>query len=400
MRLDEADLLEFLRSRFFAPVLNGKQHVIGAELEMLPFVEATKMAAPLFAEGSPSTVTPLQALAVRGGWRETGSGPDAPSWTLPSGGHVSFEPGGQIEISSAPYESVSSLVDSLRKTASEIAAALEESGIVAISCGVDPYNDVSTVPLQLTRDRYIRMNDYFRSVGTSGQRMMRQTAALQISVERGPDPSARWRLLNLLAPIVVALFANSRKYAGRDTGHASYRSHLWRTLDDSRTGVPESYDDPAASYLDFALNAGAIWSGRESGPYLTFGEWMRAEKPGEEEWRTHLTTLFPEVRPREVFELRSADAIDPAAIAAPLVFVAGLVYHAPTSAAAVEVTADAGITLEDAGRYGLADRAINAAVSDLARLSVSGARALGADYICGRDMECAESFFAETLGRG
>ncbi len=127
---------------------------------------------------------------------------------------------------------------------------------------------------------------------------------------------------------------------------------------------------------------------------------MRAEKPGEEEWRTHLTTLFPEVRPREVFELRSADAIDPAAIAAPLVFVAGLVYHAPTSAAAVEVAADAGITLEDAGRYGLADRAINAVVSDLTRLSLSGARALGMDYICGRDMECAESFFAEALGRG
>jgi glutamate--cysteine ligase len=40
----------------------------------------------------------------------------------------------------------------------------------------------------------------------------------------------------------------------------------------------------------------------------------------------HLTTLFPEVRPRGYFEVRSCDALPPEWYAAPLAFIAGLAY--------------------------------------------------------------------------
>src|SRR5215210_8228491 len=99
------------------------------------------------------------------------------------------------------------------------------------------------------------MTTFFDSLGPAGVQMMRQTAALQLNLERGPKPRERWRLLNALAPVVVALFANSGYYAGSHTGHRSYRAHLWRTLDPTRTGIIEKGGESVAEYHRFALNA-------------------------------------------------------------------------------------------------------------------------------------------------
>ena len=57
--------------------------------------------------------------------------------------------------------------------------AMSKAGIQLLARGVDPYNDIEDVPLQLNRDRYARMTRYFDSIGPSGVLMMRQTAALQ-----------------------------------------------------------------------------------------------------------------------------------------------------------------------------------------------------------------------------
>ena len=150
--------------------------------------------------------------------------------------------------------------------------------------------------------------------------MMRQTAALQINVERGPEPLSRWLLLNSITPAVVALFSNSTSYAGKRVNHASYRAHLWRTLDDSRTGIAYDESDPVARYLNFALDAYAMRSGNRTQPYETFREWMRRPDVGLDDWYFHLTTLFPEVRPKEYFELRSADTIEAEWLPALVVF--------------------------------------------------------------------------------
>ena len=100
--------------------------------------------------------------------------------------------------------------------------AMSKEAIELLARGVDPYNDIKDVPLQLGRDRYARMTRYFDSIGPSGVQMMRQTAALQINLERGNDPKERWRLLNSLAPVIVALFAIAPVRSTE--GRASYRA--------------------------------------------------------------------------------------------------------------------------------------------------------------------------------
>jgi glutamate--cysteine ligase len=390
-------LLADVRQRLFAPSRSATPHAVGIELELIPLLRASHKPALALAPNPTSTVGILSEIARLKGWTEQAAGDDPPAWLLPDGGRISFEPGGQIEISTAPTPTASTVITTTQALVGLLRQSMAESGIELLACGVDPYNDITAVPLQLKRERYTRMTRYFERIGPSGVRMMRQTAALQISLEHGADPLARWRLLNALAPIVVALFANSRDYAGRSTGWASYRSQLWRTLDPSRTGIAYDDSDPAARYLEFALDAGAMRA-PEDERRRSFREWIVDHVVDRDDWTFHLSTLFPEVRPKEFFELRSADTVEPEDLAAPVVFVTSLVYDdASASAAADLLGAPSADLLERAGRDGLRDSAIHSTASQLVRCAMDGARRLGADYIAPSHIEDAARYFARAL---
>jgi glutamate--cysteine ligase len=380
--LSRQDLEADVRGRLFAPSAPERELTVGAELELIPVKRLTHLPTGI----SDGLLRSIRSAASAEDWIENSTAADVPSWTIRHGGRVSFEPGGQIEISSSPFQSCSALIDSLRTASSALIAAADTESIELISNGVDPYNDISAIPLQLHSARYEEMTRYFDARGESGVRMMRQTAALQINVEHGPRPLERWKLLNALAPYLVALFASSERYAGRSTGHASYRAHFWRTLDTTRTGLAYDEPDPAGAYLDFALKAGVI---RPSGSALE----------SLDDWHFHLSTLFPEVRPKEYFEIRSPDAVSPAAVAAPLVFTVGIVYDADAAAEALKLLgAPDSRLLEAAGREGLRNKEICTRVTDLVRLALAGAKRLGSAYISPSHQDEAARWLAERLG--
>lgn len=398
MSLTEAELLDDVRQRLFSPTSSATPCAIGLELELIPRHVQTH--APALAMGDPraSTAEVLSGLGRRQGWREQSIGGDPPSWTMPDGGSISFEPGGQLEVSTAPQATASAAIESTQNLVAMVGEAMSTVGIELIARGVDPYNDIDSVPLQLHRERYTGMTRYFDSIGPSGVRMMRQTAALQINLERGEDPNSRWRLLNALAPIVVALFANSRQYAGRPTEWASYRAHLWRTLDASRTGIVYDEASPANRYLAFALEAIAMRNGSNGSTYRSFREWIREPGITRDDWLVHLSTLFPEVRAKEFFELRSADTIEPGALAAPVVFVTGLVYDGASARSAADlIGAPSEKLLERAGRLGLADPEIRRIASRLVVMALDGARRLGNDYLRQSHLSAAYQYFARAL---
>lgn len=397
MSLSEAVLLRDVRDRLFAPVTSAKPRTIGLELELIPLLRSTREPALASRSARPSTSAVISRLAAGEGWVEQAAADDPPSWTMNDGTRISFEPGGQIEISSAPHESASRVVESMQGLATRLREAMAEEGIELVARGVDPYNDIANAPLQLHRERYTNMTRYFDGIGPSGRRMMRQTAALQMNVERGEDPGARWRLLNALAPIVVALFANSRQYANARTEWASYRARLWQMLDPSRTGIAFGKEDHAAHYLRFALDAGAMRAGGGD-RRCAFREWMTEPAVDMDEWIFHLSTLFPEVRPKEFFELRSADTIEPDSLAAPVVFVAGLVYDDRSARAATDILGlPDGNLLERAGHFGLADASLHRLASEVTECAIDGARRLGGGYLAPAHIEIASRYFARAL---
>jgi glutamate--cysteine ligase len=396
--LSEAELLEDVRQRLFAPVTSANPRAVGVELELIPVHKSTRTRALAMNDSRVSTAEVLSRVGLREGWHEESNGEDPPSWKLADGARLSFEPGGQLEISSAPAPTASQVIDSTQALVKILREAMSNVGIELLARGVDPFNDIEAVPLQLHRDRYTGMTRYFDSIGPSGVQMMRQTAALQINLERGGDPKSRWRLLNGLAPILVALFANSRQYARKSTGWASYRAQLWRTLDPSRTGIIYDEAHHVERYLDFALDAIAMRGGNDGAGYRPFRERMSEATVNREDWLFHLSTLFPEVRPKEFFELRSADTIEPDALAAPVVFVTGLVYDHEIAHRATElIGAPSEKVLERAGRLGLADPEIRRIASKLVVLALDGGRRLGNDYIKRQHLEAAYQYFARAL---
>ncbi len=365
---------------------------IGAEIELIPQISDTHAPVPIVG-GKTNSVEIIRTIARERQWSEQSSADDPPSWSLPGGARISFEPGGQIEISSARHERASGLISELMQIIALLRDACDRESVLLTTRGVDAWNGIERVPLQLHRSRYARMARYFDSIGTSGARMMRQTASVQINVETGDRPLERWTLLNALAPYLTAIFANSARYESRDTGHASYRAHLWRTLDVSRTGLAARDDDPVATYTSFALDAGAIFSNTGENGYSTFREWMTEDAGSYDDWDLHLSMLFPEIRPKGFFEIRSTDMVSPEWLAAPIALIAGLVYHQPTSLRANELLAGSDSSLlSRAGVLAQRDRAISAVSRELVTLALSGCRQLESTYLSRADIETLETF--------
>jgi glutamate--cysteine ligase len=188
-------------------------------------------------------------------------------------------------------------------------------------------------------------------------------------------------------------------YRGQPTGDRSFRARVWRELDGGRTGC-FACADPVEEYLEFALAAPVILGPAAWAPLAPFAEWNRRGCTSVDDWRLHLTTLFPEVRPKGYAEVRSADAVDPRWYAAPLVLLAGIGYHAPSLHAAADLLADpADGLLHAAGRDGLSNPAIAATASDLAELALAGAAALPG-FFSATDVDEAAEFFARYTRRG
>ena len=231
--------------------------------------------------------------------------------------------------------------------------------------------------------------------------MMRQTASFQVCVDGGEVPELMWRVLNALAPYVVAVFANSPRYAGQATGHRSYRREIWATLDPRRTGVLGMADDVIEEYVDFALGAPAFLLGDPSRVPVPFRCWLDRGEATASDWCAHLSTLFPEIRPRGYFEVRSADVVPPRWYAVPLVFVAGIVSHHPSLEAAADLLGppSPGL-LARCGREGLRHPMIGRVAPQLCDLALEGCAALGERFVSGADLASAAEYFERYTRRG
>jgi gamma-glutamylcysteine synthetase len=104
------------------------------------------------------------------------------------------------------------------------------------------------------------------------------------------------------------------------------------------------------------------------------------------------------VRPKEFFELRSADTIEPDSLAAPVVFVTGIIYDDESAQRAIELLGvPSEKLLERAGRLGLADPEIRRIASRLVVIALEGGRRLGGDYLRRTHLESAYKYFAGAL---
>ena len=396
--LELGQLAGHLMGGLFAPAggAGAPDRQVGAEVEFLVWRGDTGEVAPVA-----ETLAFLRAYGAPLEWSEGRTPKGTPCVSVPDGGRFTFEPGGQLEYSAPPFPTASGLLAHLREVLAPLAAAADEAGLLLLTLGLDPVHPPEAAPLQLDVERYRAMDAYFAALGTAGARMMRQTAAFQVSLDLGDQPFLRWTVLNRLAPYLVAIFANSPRYAGEATGHRSYRASTWCALDSSRTGILTEESAPVAGYLEFALCAPDFLRRTQDGRWLPFAGWVARGGVTVEDWEAHLSTLFPEVRPRGYFEVRSCDAVPLVWHPAPVALLAGLVYDRDALLAARELvwSSDRELLVR-AGRDGLADPGVARVAVDLWDLALGGCAALGPDYISSADLAVAHEYAERYTRRG
>ncbi len=401
--LTRASLRTDLAERVFAPPIGASLTTrrIGAETELIPVETATGRRCPISDDSALSTLPFLRRYGGRQGWVETTTAKGTPCIQLPSGGTLTYEPGGQLEYSSPPCRTPGALLALLKSVIMPLRAAAANDGITLLAVGIDPANPVDRAPLLIGGERYGRMAEYLALRGPAGARMMRQTASFQVNLDFDDEPWLRWRVLNAAAPYMVAIFANSPVYDGRPTGFRSTRAQVWRDLDPARTGLPFGARMPVETYLDFALDAPAMLMPAIDGVHRPFREWLERAEPLAEEWSDHLSTLFPEVRPRGHMELRSADSMPPQWYAAPIALAVGITYDPGALRAAADLLGapDLGL-LQRGGRLGLHDPAMASTAADLADIALRGCESLGPAYFNPAELEQARAYFDRYTRRG
>ncbi|WP_033293961.1 glutamate-cysteine ligase family protein [Amycolatopsis jejuensis] len=273
---------------------------VGVEVEMIPS----------FADGSPVPPAVLDAVF------------DLPFRTA---ARPSFEPGGQLELSPPPQESVTKLLAELDRILARARELAASAGVGLAACGTDPGRSCADVPLRLCTDRYLAMQHDFDRSGADGRRMMRLTASLQVAVDLQPGAAGReqWLVANLAGPALAAAFANSPHLDGLPAATPGTRTRIWQGIDAARTGYDGRHldpDDPVGAYTAFAAAA------------------PRLPIPPAAAGAYHLGTLFPPVRPRGGYlEVRYLDAQPPGRIAAAVTAVAVLLLEPVTRRAAVDL---------------------------------------------------------------
>lgn len=308
--------------------------------------------------------------------------PTSPAQGLRHGGAVTVEPGGQVEISSAPRPSVAALIRATTADIAELSALLDAAGLVLGSAGMDPWRAPRPV---VETPRYQAMRCVFDRRGPAGRAMMYSTAGLQVCLDAGePERLAeRWAAAHAVGPPLLAAFATADRHAGRRTGWASARMAAWLAIDPARTRPVWSPDDtdhdPVTAWTRYALAApllcvrgdGPDWT---PPPGLTFADWLAGalpRPPTAEDLDYHLSTLFPPVRPRGYLEVRYLDAQPGRRWTLPLAVLAALFADPATTRAALTAATPVADRWYPAARHGLGDRALAAAVVSLFDLALT-----------------------------
>jgi glutamate--cysteine ligase len=312
---DRRQLIEYLAS-------GGKPKAawrIGTEHEK--FVFSLRDLRRLPYDGAEASIRNLLLGLTRFGWKpvaEDGNVIALSSETC----SVTLEPGGQLELSGAPLETIHQTCDEVNKHLAECKIVASELGVGLLGMGFDPKWRREDVPW-MPKPRYKIMREYMPKKGRLGLDMMLRTCTVQVNLdyESEADMVKKFRVSLALQPVATALYANSPFTEGKPNGFLSYRSHIWTDTDPDRSGMLPFVFEPGFGYeryVDYVLDVPMYFAYRD-GKYIdvsgsSFRDFMKGRLhnlTGDVatigDFADHLTTAFPEVRLKKFLEMRGAD---------------------------------------------------------------------------------------------
>jgi len=329
------DSLDQLIGHFERGAKPREDFLIGTEYEKVAVDRETGAAIPFSGERGVERL--LRELADRFGWKPQEEAGRVIGLSRP-GGEITLEPGGQVELSGRACANLHEAQVELDEHVHEVTVVAEPLGIEFLGLGMQPLSTLDEIEW-VPKKRYRIMAPYMEKVGRYGQRMMKQTATVQVNLDYHSEADAlkKMRVSTGLAPVMNAIFANSSVCDGRSTGYVSFRGQIWTDTDPSRCGMLPfvfSKDAGFEDYCDWALDAPMYFVKRGNDYHdLTGIPFRRFWKDGAGDLRAtvgdfalHLSTLFPETRLKTYIELRMADSQPPESMLALSAISKGILY--------------------------------------------------------------------------
>ncbi|MDA7755883.1 glutamate-cysteine ligase family protein [Candidatus Pelagibacter sp.] len=255
-----------------------------------------------------------------------------------SGKSITLEPGNQIELSGDQLNNIHEACSESQDYLFEIKQVIKRLNLKIVSAGFDPISKISEVPNN-PKQRYEVMTKDMPDGGELSLDMMYRTCGTQLNLDYNSEKDfiKKFKVVNSVVPISIALFANSSIVEKKNSSYLSYRSKVWQNT--SRGGLPEVFFDNMdfEKYADFTMNFPILFFQKDneyiSGRNYLFTDFMNGKIkelenkiPTDSDLTTHLSTIFTENRLKKYIELRSMDACGWECLCSGPAFNTGILY--------------------------------------------------------------------------
>ena len=254
------------------------------------------------------------------------------------GKNITLEPGNQIELSGDKLNNIHEACAESQDYLFELRQVTKKLDINIVSAGFDPISKLHEVPNN-PKERYELMTKDMPEGGALSLDMMYRTCGTQINIDYASENDfiKKFRIVNSIVPITIALFSNSSIVEKKNSSYLSYRSKVWQNT--SRGGLPKIFFEELnfERYADFIINFPILFINDNnkyiSGKKYVFKDFMEGrideiknKLPNESDLSTHLSTIFTENRLKKYIEMRSMDTCGWDCFCAGPAFNTGILY--------------------------------------------------------------------------
>ena len=254
------------------------------------------------------------------------------------GKNITIEPGNQIELSGDKLNHIHEACAESQDYLFELRQVTQKLNINIVSAGFDPISTLDEIPNN-PKQRYELMTKDMPLGGELSLDMMYRTCGTQLNIDYNSEEDflKKFKIVNSIVPISIALFANSAIVEKKKSNYLSYRSKVWQNT--SRGGLPKLFFEELdfEKYADFTINFPLLFIEHEgayvSGKKYIFKDFMDGKineisnrLPTENDLTTHLSTIFTENRLKKYIELRSMDTCGWDCLCSGPAFYVGMLY--------------------------------------------------------------------------
>ena len=254
------------------------------------------------------------------------------------GKNITLEPGNQIELSGDKLNNIHEACAESQDYLFELRQVTKKLGINIVSAGFDPISKLDEIPNN-PKQRYELMTKDMPLGGELSLDMMYRTCGTQLNVDYNSEEDfiKKFKVVNSIVPISIALFANSSIVEKKKSNYLSYRSKVWQNT--SRGGLPKLFFENLDfdKYAEFVINFPILFIQNKetyiSGKKYIFKDFMDGkireignQHPTEKDLTTHLSTIFTENRLKKYIELRSMDTCGWDCLCSGPAFYVGMLY--------------------------------------------------------------------------